>query len=141
MQIETPTKEQIARAVAWAKKRVCEVAASPDGTEFAMLHGDIEALDVLATATARHLVDDPRPENVAELAAEVARELRKRGIWARVGDTVNACAVRVPRPADRMDRRWYSMFSPDFDNLGPIAIANAIVAMEAKRAQEWAGDT
>ena len=88
----------------------------------------------------RRDADNLRPSDPAQLAAEVARELRKRGIWARVGDTFSSHIVCVPRPSDCVEFRWYSMHHPDFDNLTPIEIAESIRAQEAQRAKEWAGD-
>lgn len=77
------------------------------------------------------IVQDPRPSDPAELAKAVAAELRKRGIWAhvdpRIGPVVYVSAA-------------YPMFRNDFDNLGPVAIADEIQAAEVRRAQEWAGD-
>jgi len=83
---------------------------------------------------------DPRPFDMAELARLTAAELRKRGIWAQCGGTVNDHAVKISRPDDCMAYRWHTMLHPDFDNLGPVACADEIQRLEALRAQEWAGD-
>ena len=101
--------------------------------------GNHEAANYHEAVLAR-IQDDPQPSDLAELAALVAKELRKRGIWAKAGGLTNERVVQISRPADCMAHRWHSMLFSDFDNLGPIAIADAIQALEAKRAQEWAGD-
>jgi hypothetical protein len=88
------------------------------------------------------IVDDPRPEDMAELARETAKELRKRGGQA---DALGS-GVYVPRPNGRPSEAaglaWFPhiVFSSNFDNLGPIGCAGVIQAEEASRAQEWAGD-
>ena len=74
--------------------------------------------------------NDPRPSDMAELARLTAIELRKRGIWARVNIWHNV----------EISECVYSLLFSDFNNLGPIAIADEIQRQEAIRAQEWAGN-
>lgn len=87
---------------------------------------------------------DPRPDDMAELARQVATELRKRGIWARVDNDTGL--VVVPRRDTRKERDlygidWFLLLTrSEFVNLGPRAIANVIQTEEARKAQEWAGD-
>jgi hypothetical protein len=100
---------------------------------------DIDSRDNLKTLCPGQPPDDPRPDDPAELARQVAIELRKRGIWAHKDDELPY--VKTPFPMLVMFREYpYSIHASEFDNLGPIAIADAIQALEAKRAQEWAGD-
>jgi hypothetical protein len=87
---------------------------------------------------------DPRPDDPAELARMVAKEPRKRGNFAREYRSVVevACFVGAEGKTDTAYPGYhsYSVHFADFDNLGPIAIADEIQAHEARRAQEWAGD-
>jgi hypothetical protein len=72
------------------------------------------------------------------MAREVAKELRKRGIWARAG----AGIIDVPRMTGDRPSFWrYLTTNPDFDNMTDFEIADEIVAQERLLAQEWAGDT
>lgn len=76
-----------------------------------------------------------------KMAREVAKELRKRGIWACVDHLNNGgVMVVVQRPNDDMRGRWYAMANPDFAGMTGIEIADEIQAQDARRAQEWAGD-
>jgi hypothetical protein len=78
------------------------------------------------------IVDDPRPGDMAELARETAKELRKRGIFAEVrGEYVG---VESPHAAA------YTLYASEYDNLGPVGCADVIQAEEASRARMWAGD-
>lgn len=89
--------------------------------------------------------DDPRPDDMAELAQAVARELSRVAPWSASGAQGALEAVRV-LSLRKLQGEWtavwtaYSMFDERFDNLGPRAIASVIQAEETKRAQEWAGD-
>jgi hypothetical protein len=86
---------------------------------------------------------DPRPDDPAELARMVAIELRTRqqGTFAvAVAEHVLVARIRGRNGDYRSELGYHTMSASDFDNLGPIAIADAIQALEAKRAQEWAGD-
>lgn len=91
---------------------------------------------------------DPRPDDMAELARLTAIELRKRGIWADTGaKALLPTIVRTQRARfdDIGKHKPYSagwnLALSQFDNLGPIACADVIQAEEARRAQEWAGDS
>jgi len=89
---------------------------------------------------------DERPADMAELARLTAVELRKRGIWAFTFSglsVVNVPRVKPLRTGHAVEHDPYakSMYSSDFDNLGPIGCADVIQAEEARKAQEWAGDT
>jgi hypothetical protein len=75
------------------------------------------------------------------MAKEVAKELRKRGIWAKAGGTGTNVTVCISRPVDFMAFRWHGMFDPDFASMTVIEIADEIQSREAQQAQEWAGDT
>jgi hypothetical protein len=78
---------------------------------------------------------DERPDDLAELARLTAIELRKRGIRAK------AEVYHVfPHYVD-IGSHIYYVGTSDFDNLGPIGCADVIQAEEARKAQEWAGDT
>jgi hypothetical protein len=89
---------------------------------------------------------DHRPKDPAQLAAMVAAELRKRGIWADVAGAPPEC-IRLPSAIHHKAsiNGYYrghviALYGADFDNKGPLEIANTIQALEAQRAQEWAGD-
>ncbi len=77
---------------------------------------------------------DERPSDLAELAQLTAAELRKRGIWAKY----DAGVICIPHASTIWS---YSLYWSQFDNLGPIGCADVIQAEEARKAQEWAGDT
>lgn len=80
--------------------------------------------------------------NAEAMAREVAQELRTHGIWARVDHLNNGgVMVVVQRPNDDMRGRWYAMANPDFAGMNATEIADEIQVKEARRAQEWAGDT
>jgi len=87
-------------------------------------------------------IHDPRPTDLAELAQLTAVELRKIPVlaWYQGGTEVWAMQLQSQPPYPSIRRFSYSMLSSDFDNLGPIACASAIQALEVRRAQEWAGD-
>lgn len=77
-----------------------------------------------------------------KMAVEVAKELRKRGIWATQYDK----SVAIPRLKFvdgnyRAMINYYAATHPDFAGMTALEIANEIQAQEARRAQEWAGDT
>jgi len=95
--------------------------------------------------------DDPRPSDPAELARQVAMELRKHSLFAAVFFDDEPTTIYVQRPQrSRLnvvgsrfpDTYWAPLFvlSQEFDGMGPIAIADEIQAAEVRRAQEWAGD-
>lgn len=90
-----------------------------------------DMLEILLTTTAPPPHDE-RPDDMAELARLVAKELRKRGIWA----WANNGFVNVGRGHFAP----YAMVWSDFDNLTPRECADVIQAEEAKKATEWAGD-
>lgn len=84
-----------------------------------------------------------RPDDVAELARLVAKELRRRGIHATVAHADWGNTVVAPRPLSRgngLRWQWHPMSRSEFDNLTPSEIADVIQAEEAKKAAEWAGD-
>ncbi len=87
--------------------------------------------------------NDPRPDDMAELARLTAIELRKRGIWARVSEGQKGVMI-LGNPADTIPWRvgyYYDMAcKAEWTPLGPVAIAEAILSLEVVRAQEWAGD-
>lgn len=88
---------------------------------------------------------DERPADMAELARLVAKELRRRGIWATHCDETAPFGASVGMPRffgdEKQPRRfWYSLHGVDFDNLTPSKCADVIQAEEARKAQEWAGD-
>jgi len=86
---------------------------------------------------------DDRPDDMAELARLTAIELRKRGIWAEVVDgNIETLRFGTKNPKGA-SMTWgvHSLYASDFDNLGPIGCADVIQAEEARKAQEWAGDT
>lgn len=134
-----PTPEQIAAA-----RDVLMPAPLSGPSE--LNEDGIEALHVLLAATEpQEQTPDPRPDDIAELARLTAIELRRRGI---IADDESG-AVVVMRFVDHKKRfgmfsptrrAAHSMFSPDFDNLGPIGCADVLQAEEARRAREWAGD-
>ena len=80
---------------------------------------------------------DPRPEDPAELARLTAEALHQRGISADWRDwTVGA--VLVPcHDATGLSESTYLMTRSEFDNLGPIGVANEIQAQEADRLAKW----
>lgn len=69
----------------------------------------------------------------AERARAVAKELRRRGIFACVqGGGVTVCAE---------DKAfWYHLLWEKIATMGPRAIADEIQREEAQRAKKWAGD-
>jgi hypothetical protein len=84
----------------------------------------------------------PRPADVAELARLVAKELRRRGIWAESDESVVVVPRRVrPQFPRACTVVWHIMNATHFDNLTPRECADVIQAEEAHRAQEWAGDS
>lgn len=83
-------------------------------------------------------VFNERPTDMAELARLVAKELRKRGIWADAIDGV--VTARRHEYADSKLFGLYGVYESDFDNLTPSECADVIQAEEARKAQEWAGD-
>jgi hypothetical protein len=90
---------------------------------------------------------DPRPDDPAELARQVAKELRKR-TWAEARPALGGHVwfVWVARlchngRAIKAELGDYSPTDPTFAGMGPVAITNEIVRQEALRAQEWAGDS
>lgn len=89
-----------------------------------------------------------RPNDAGELARLAAHELRKRGIWAeaRAAHAESAWFVWVARlvhlgPRVLGEMGWHSLTMSDFDNLTPREIADVIQREEARKAQEWAGET
>lgn len=94
----------------------------------------------LVPPTPRLQCPDPRPDDTAQLAREVARELRRRMSAIAANDSVCVARLEPDRICPRASVVMYSLCSSDFDNLGPVAIADAIVAAESKLAQELAGD-
>lgn len=74
-------------------------------------------------------------EDLVERAESVAKELRKRGLWAACeADGFGGGVVGVNR------RRLYSVVENERETLGPRAVADLIQAEEARRAQEWAAN-
>lgn len=78
-----------------------------------------------------------------KIAREVANELRKRGIWANalLLGIFLPCVGRTIGGSDVLAKHVYSIYDAAFDNLTALEIAGEIQAQEARRAQEWAGDT
>lgn len=93
--------------------------------------------------------EDAPIDDISERALAVAKELRKRGLWAyeelRLADRQ---PTREPRAQTFVEIRGvfhapassYDVSTDDHATKGPRAIADAIQAEEARRAQEWAGD-
>jgi hypothetical protein len=78
--------------------------------------------------------EDAPIENPFDRACMVSLELRKKGLYAlQTGKAV--CVYFLPQSGAA---RIYA--TDDHATKGPRAIADAIQAEEAKRAQEWAGD-
>lgn len=76
------------------------------------------------------------------MAKEVAKELRKRGIWAKADHYRETGMIDVPQMVGDGQSFWrYLTTNPVFDNMTALEIAGEIQAQEARRAQEWAGDT
>lgn len=96
--------------------------------------------------------DEPRPDDMAELARMVARELRtpKYAKMAAVFRTsgpnshiaVWVLSVLYSQATLSLSPTWcpYIMFETRFDNLNAREIAEVIQAEEAKKAAKWAGD-
>lgn len=107
---------------------------------------DAERAQMEALAAER---EDAPIEDPAERAETVAKELRRRGLWAyeelRLADRSRA---HGPPPQTFVEIRAacgavsssYDVSTDDHATKGPRAIAALIQAEEAKRAQEWAGD-
>ena len=77
-----------------------------------------------------------------KMAREVAKELRKRGIWAVQYDK----SIAMPRlkfvdGTHRAVINYYAATNPDFAGMTALEIADEIQTREVRRAQEWAGDT
>ncbi len=84
---------------------------------------------------------DPRPDDPAELARQVAIELRKhREAWHQGGAEVWVIRLRGSPQAPSVRQFCHSLFGAKFDNLGPVGCAAVIQVEEVKRTQEWAGD-
>lgn len=79
--------------------------------------------------------EDAPIEDPVERAKAVAKELRKRGMWARTAAHWDGSSAHIMGAVG-----GYIYNTEPHANLGPLAIADAIQAEEAKRAQEWAGD-
>ena len=85
------------------------------------------------------------------MAKEVAKELRKRGIWARIAPTPSYDQdnkidlpyqpLQVEHPAQIASIRRICVWDDCFEDMSALEIADEIQAQEARRAQEWAGDT
>jgi hypothetical protein len=95
--------------------------------------------------------EDPRPSDPAELARQVAMELRTHSLFAAVFFDDEPTTIYVQRPQrSRLnvtgskfpDTYWAPIFpfSQEFDGMGPVAIADEIQRQEAVRAREWTGD-
>lgn len=85
---------------------------------------------------------DPRPSDPVELARQVAVELRKyREAWVADGVAVWVLRLHGDRSNPSVRQFAHLLHRADFGNLGPVAIADVIQRLEAKRAQEWAGDS
>ncbi len=117
--------------------------ATVDGTEFLWRWGDTEATETLLAATVFD-PGPPRPDDMAELARLVAKELRRRGIWAEATiDHSGMYAPMVQLPVFDGCRAVvadYHTARDRFNSLTPREIAEVIQAEEAKKAAEWAGD-
>jgi hypothetical protein len=83
-----------------------------------------------------------------KIAKSVAEELRKH-MWAAASaaHANSMWFVWISRIA-KDERGWlraelhaYTMGNPDFAGMSALEIANEIQVQEARRAQEWAGDT
>lgn len=86
---------------------------------------------------------DPRPDDMAELARMVAKELRTKGLRARLWCDTNIALPGFHEPSGHDTSTYWlmwSIYNDRFNNLNPRAIADAIQAEEAKKAAEWAGD-
>lgn len=79
----------------------------------------------------------------AERAKAVAKELRRRGLYAVHGRAW--VSVSCPTKVSAFESTTYHLDSRGremgWDVLGPLAVADRIQAEEAKRAKTWAGDT
>lgn len=98
----------------------------------------VGTLRVQQSAELDELIADPE-----ERAKAVAKILRGRGIVAEAA--YGKPVVNVARRTLVGELIWYPQIlhgydSDRFEDLGPRAIADAIQAEEARRAQEWAGD-
>jgi hypothetical protein len=95
----------------------------------------------ITTESERAKLHDPRPADLAELARLTAIELRKyREAWHTGGAEVWTLRLRGSPLAPAVRQFAHLLNRSDFDNLGPVACASAIQALEVARAQEWAGD-
>lgn len=101
----------------------------------------VELQDYIGVKVNASRSDEPIADPV-ERAKAVAKILRGRGIWADDGNDGGWC-VHVAglngSPAS-CDLRWGRHDICVYAAMGPCAIADAIQAQEAKRAQKWAGD-
>ena len=100
---------------------------------------DAERAQMEALAAER---EDAPIENDYERARAVALLLRKKGFFAMAKAPHGEPYVAIGNPAVESALRWYnySVTAWERKDLGPKAIADAIQAEEARRAQEWAGD-
>lgn len=83
---------------------------------------------------------DERPDDLAELARLTAAELRNRFSAVAVAEHVLVGRVRGQNPNFRAELGFHTMTNPDFAGMGPRAVADEIQAIEARKAQGWAGD-
>jgi len=89
--------------------------------------------------------EDVPIEDISERAEAVAKELRKRGLRAKA-ELRFAARPTTPQAfvelyyVEDYSGKFYDVSTDDHATKGPRAIADAIQAEEARRAQEWAGD-
>lgn len=132
--MDKPTREQIVKA----RENVLEMLEWAD-----IYENNKRAVGVLLAAAEPPPIEE-RPADMADLAQAVARELRKRGIWACTMNDENPplCAVGIPTIHNGKAGflRLHSLLFGHFDNLTPTEIADLIQREEAAKAAEWAGD-
>lgn len=137
--MDKPTREQVAAA---RNEVQLYLNSFRYNAQAVALLSERYAMGVLIAITAPNdPLPDPRPDDMVELARQVAKELRKRGIWAEQDGEIVVVPRRIPPAFPRKCTViWHNMYAAQFNNLGPRAIADMIQAEEARKAQEWAGD-
>lgn len=134
MPTNKPSAEQLRLARAQAARMADAIDAGRIRPGFRHIESDT-IRTLLAATDPDAAVNDPRPSDPAELARMTTVELRKRGICA----IDNHGEVHFPRPERAFSgmptlRYGCALLCRDvFEDLGPIACANVIIAEEAAR--------